>query len=172
MTEAAPTPSDNNNNNRSNEGEESREDRRMRMRSFLYVVRHDLSRIRTDLERLLELNEEYIKSGSLDWRWRRVREHADNALRNVDKREKYIRRNLGEITDLTRRDPSLEPESLALTVIDSCRDAFGLASRITDPKFQQDERNEMVRDVSREIQRLDSEAQRLYDLIRSSNDQQ
>jgi hypothetical protein len=56
MTSAAAST---NNNNGSNEGEE--EDRRMRMRSFLYVVRHDLSRISDNLHGLLALNEEYAE---------------------------------------------------------------------------------------------------------------
>jgi hypothetical protein len=109
-------------------------------------------------------------SGSLDWRWRRVRDFADAALRNLDERRNDIRRNLGEITDLTRRDPSMEPESFAIQMVDPCSDVFGLAARITDPKFQQPERQDMVTDAAREIQRLESEIERLDGLIRSSND--
>jgi hypothetical protein len=85
-------------------------------------------------------------------------------------REENAYVGLGEITDLTRGDPSLKPESFDLKVIEPCRDVFRLPSRFTDPKSQQSERHDMSIDASRQIQSLDSEIQRLDGLIR--NDQQ
>lgn len=134
-------------NNNNNEAETI-----LRKRSFLYVVRHDLSLIWSDLHRLLELNEQYVKNGSPDWRWRRVIDHAGIAIRNLEERRNYIRRNLGEIRDLIKRDLPLEPESFVLQTVDPSRDVFGLASTITDPKFQQHERHDMASQASREIQ--------------------
>jgi hypothetical protein len=166
---SAPNNNDNS-NSRSNEGREQEEDRRMRMRSFLYVVRHDLSHIRTDLRRLLDLNREYLENGSHDFRWARVKEHSTNALTNLRERRNYILRNLGEIADLTRGDPSLEPQGFVLLIVDPCGDVFHLASEeIQSHKFEQPERERMVTDASTEIDRLDSEIQRLDDLIRSSS---
>lgn len=137
------------------------EETRLRRRSFLYVVRYDISHIREDLEMLLTLNEEYFKSGYRRRAWDVLRNHSKDALRKADERRNYIRRNLSEIRDLTHRDPSLEPESYALTVVDGSREVFDLASGIEDPESMQPERDQMVKDASKEIETLDSEIDRL-----------
>jgi hypothetical protein len=128
---------------------------------FLHVVRYDTSFIRNALAKSLENIQEYdLDPESREWN--RVKEHADDIIKEIENRKNFIDRHLTIIKDLTKNhQPELQPLVFIERNINYSEELLAQASRKKDSSSDNEGIVKLMSDLKNQVRRLDAVLQSL-----------
>jgi hypothetical protein len=128
---------------------------------FLHVVRYETSFIRNELAKCLEYIQEYDvdpESG----KWDRIKEHANEIIKEIENRRSFIDRYLAVIKDLTKNHQSeLQPPAFIERNINYSADLLTQASRKKDLGSDGEGIAKLMSDIQNQVRRLDAALQSL-----------
>jgi len=128
---------------------------------FLHVVRYETSFIRNELGKSLDYIQEYdIDPESRSWN--RVKEHADDIIKEIENRRIFVERYLAIIKDLTKNhQPELQPHVFIERNINHSRDLLAQASRKKDLMSDSEGVVKLMSEIKKQVRRLDAVLQSL-----------